>query len=360
MTDPHVPLVTRVRTSARLRDPGWVLLPLRAFLGVTFVYAGMLKLTDSTYLDPTSPNSVQAQMLRAAKTSPIGPLVTLSAHMSTATGLLIAFGELAVGLGTVLGLWTRVAALGGLALSLSFFLTVSWSTRPYFFGSDIVFFFAWTTLLIAGDGGVYSVTSAVRERVRQNMGIHQDRPLKPAVAAEVERRTLLQTGVLAAAVGALAVVTGSLSALAAHMRATNAASTGPSLSTAPSATPTPSATARGSTPATTTASPSASSTPAGTALGPASSVPVGQAASFTDPKGGGPAYVVQPTQGQFKAFSAICSHAGCTVNFSGGGFVCPCHGSQFDGTTGAVLNGPAPTGLSPIAITVVGGTIYEN
>ena len=143
MSDPHLPLVTRVRASPRLTDPGWVLLPLRAFLGVTFVYAGMLKLTDSTYLDPTSPNSVHAQMVRAAKTSPIGPLVSLSADLSTATGLLIAFAELAVGLGVLLGLWTRLAALGGLLLSLSFFLTVSWSTSPYFFGSDIVFFFAW-------------------------------------------------------------------------------------------------------------------------------------------------------------------------------------------------------------------------
>jgi thiosulfate dehydrogenase [quinone] large subunit len=69
---------------------------------------------------------------------------------------------------------------------------------------------------------------------------------------------------------------------------------------------------------------------------------------------------VQPTKGQYKAFSAICSHAGCTVQFQSGGFICPCHGSQFDGTTGAVLNGPAPSGLSPIAIKVVGGTIYET
>jgi len=356
MAEPHVPLMTRVRSSPRLREPGWVLLPLRAFLGVTFVYAGLLKLTDSTYLDPTSPNSVHAQMLRAAATSPIGPLVTLSAHMSTVTGLLIAFGELAVGLGTLLGLWTRLAALGGLLLSLSFFLTVSWSTRPYFFGSDIVFFFAWTTLLIAGDGGVYSVTAAVRQRVRRNMGITQDRPLKPAVAAEVQRRTVMQTGLIAATVGGLAVVTGGLSALTAHLRASTTSSTSPGLSPAPSATPT--ATASTSTAPSASSSPSPSS--AGTALGPASSVPVGQAASFTDPNGGGPAYVVQPTAGQYKAFSAICSHAGCTVNFQGNGFICPCHGSQFDGSTGAVLSGPAPTGLAPIAISVVGGTIYEK
>jgi thiosulfate dehydrogenase [quinone] large subunit len=356
MSDPRLPLVARVRTSPRLRDPAWVLLPLRAFLGLTFVYAGLLKLTDSTYLDPTSPTSVQAQMLRAAKISPIEPLVSLSAHMATATGLLIAFGELAVGIGTLLGLWTRLAALGGLALSLSFFLTVSWNTRPYFFGSDIVFFFAWTTLLIAGDGGLYSVTNAIRDRVRRNMGIRLDRPLKPAVAAEVQRRTVLQTGGLAAAVGGFAVLTGGMSAWAAHRRARSATPSGPVLtpSSAPSATPAPT-TSGGA-----TATPSATASVSGTALGPASTVTVGQAVSYTDPNGGGPAYVVQPTKGQYKAFSAICSHAGCTVQFQSGGFICPCHGSQFDGTSGAVLNGPAPSGLSPIAIKVVGGTIYET
>jgi thiosulfate dehydrogenase [quinone] large subunit len=351
MSDPHLPLLERVRASRRLTEPGWVLLPLRAFLAVTFIYAGMLKLTDSTYLDPASPNSVHAQMLRAAKTSPIGPLVSVSADLSTATGLVIAFAELAVGLGVLLGLWTRLAALGGLLLSLSFFLAVSWSTSPYFFGSDIVFVFAWTPLLIAGDGGVFSVTTVVRRRVRADMGLRPERAHRPAVLAEVRRRTFLRSAGLAAGVAGVAVLTGGFSAWAAHRRAS---SSSPSASTlGPAATPSAPANADASP----TASPTASSS--GTQLGPASSVPLGQAVSFTDSNGGGPAYVVQPTKGQFKAFSAICPHAGCTVDFSGGGFVCPCHGSQFDGATGAVLTGPASSGLPPIPITVVGGTIYE-
>ena len=43
-----------------LRQPGWLILPLRAFLGVTFVYVGLQKLANPAYLDPTSPTSVQA------------------------------------------------------------------------------------------------------------------------------------------------------------------------------------------------------------------------------------------------------------------------------------------------------------
>ena len=68
--------------------------------------------------------------------------VTFSAQYATVVGPMIACGEVAAGLGALIGLFTRAAAaLGGL-LALSFFLTVSWHSSPYYFGSDIVFFFA--------------------------------------------------------------------------------------------------------------------------------------------------------------------------------------------------------------------------
>ena len=61
------------------------------------------------------------------------------------------------------------------------------------------------------------------------------------------------------------------------------------------------------------------------------------------PVGGGKVFdalkvvVTQPTAGDFKAFSAICTHQGCTVNgVSNGVITCPCHGSTFDIATGAV------------------------
>ncbi len=339
---PSDSLVERIRTSPRLRDPGWVLLPLRLFLGVTFVYAGVLKLTDPTYFDASSPNSVQAQMERAAQTSPIGPLVSLSAHASLVTGLAIAFGELAVGLGVLLGLWTRLAALGGLLLSLSFFLTVSWSTRPYFFGSDIVFVFAWTPILLAGDGGRFSVVSLLRAQAAEQLGVRPGRPVPAAQAQAVERRTVVRTGVLAATLGGLAAVLGGAAVADAHRRAVAA----PGLAPTGGGTATPSPSGSGS-------------STSGTAIGPASQVPVGGAAQFTDPANGQPAFVVQPAQGTFKAFSAVCTHAGCQVEFQQGQFFCPCHASSFDGSTGAVLSGPAPSPLPSIPIHVTGGTIYE-
>jgi thiosulfate dehydrogenase [quinone] large subunit len=81
-------------------------------------------------------------------------------------------------------------------------------------------------------------------------------------------------------------------------------------------------------------------------------VPVGQAASFSDPATGDPSIVIRPSSGTFVAFDAVCPHAGCTVGYdpSAKVIICPCHGSQFNASTGAVEVGPAPTGLRRLGI----------
>ena len=115
----------RLIQDPRLGEAAWALLPLRAFLAVTFLYAGLSKLFDPNYLNASSPLGVRSQMLHAAIGSPISGLVTFSAGHASVVGLLIAFGEVAAGLGTLLGLFSRAAAAVGLVLALSFFLTVS-------------------------------------------------------------------------------------------------------------------------------------------------------------------------------------------------------------------------------------------
>jgi Rieske Fe-S protein len=62
--------------------------------------------------------------------------------------------------------------------------------------------------------------------------------------------------------------------------------------------------------------------------------------------------VLRNANGTFRAFSAVCTHSGCTVDYSGSrqAFVCPCHGAQFNGATGAVLQGPARSALPAIAV----------
>ena len=81
-------------------------------------------------------------------------------------------------------------------------------------------------------------------------------------------------------------------------------------------------------------------------------MPVGQAASFTDPATGDPSIVIRPGSARFVAFDAVCPHAGCTVGYDPAQkvIICPCHGSQFSASTGAVEVGPATAGLKKLAI----------
>ena len=70
--------------------------------------------------------------------------------------------------------------------------------------------------------------------------------------------------------------------------------------------------------------------------------------------------ITQPEAGTFKAFTAVCTHAGCIVNtVSGGTINCPCHGSKFSIKDGSVVNGPATSPLTPIAIKVEGTSIVQ-
>ena len=74
---------------------------------------------------------------------------------------------------------------------------------------------------------------------------------------------------------------------------------------------------------------------------------------FQDPATGDPGIVIRQSASHFVTFDAVCPHAGCTVGYSAASnlIVCPCHGSEFDASTGALIAGPAPTGLRPIQIT---------
>jgi Rieske Fe-S protein len=85
------------------------------------------------------------------------------------------------------------------------------------------------------------------------------------------------------------------------------------------------------------------------------SVPVGQSASASI--GSDPVVMYRTGQDSVVCFSAICTHAGCTVNPDGAKFACPCHGSMYDARTGKVLQGPAPSPLPRVKVKVSGGEI---
>lgn len=101
-----------------------------------------------------------------------------------------------------------------------------------------------------------------------------------------------------------------------------------------------------------TADPSMSGGP--TVLGKAMDVPVGGGVVFPAAK----VVVTQATAGQYKAFSAVCTHKGCTVSSVADGVIkCPCHGSTFKIADGSVVGGPAMSALPTVGVKVDGGNL---
>ena len=406
---------------------GWALLPLRAFLGITFCFAGLQKLANPNFFNANSPSSIQAQLVASIRLSPLHGLLGHLLPFAVPIGIMIALGELAVGLGAILGLWTRVAAFGGMLLALTLFLTVSFHSSPYYTGADIVFVFAWIPLLLAGSGGVLALDGVITARVAgenklgpptmvpvrfaqvQSICGHFDndsctakggRPCDvrgcPFLLADAEEPHRISSGRGVDALDRRTVVLGGAAAAAVTIAAATAAGLGRALgdakdprvenvslappragspgasdttTTEPPSTPTTAPTAPAPAPAPTPTSPAPTSappttTPAGTPIGLAGQVPVGGAASFHDPRTGDPGLVIQISRGRFVAYDAVCPHAGCTVAYSSSAnlIVCPCHGSEFDPGTGAVVNPPAQHGLSaiPVSVSTSGELVVES
>lgn len=99
--------------------------------------------------------------------------------------------------------------------------------------------------------------------------------------------------------------------------------------------------------------------PSGGTLAEVADVPVGGAVSAQD-SSGKPVIVSQPSKGKVVAFSAACTHRGCTVAPKGDQLVCPCHGSTYDMATGENTGGPAPKPLAKIPVKVKGGKVLES
>ncbi|MEO7020091.1 MAG: TQO small subunit DoxD [Ktedonobacteraceae bacterium] len=373
------------------RWSNWIVVPLRLFLGTTFVYAGIQKLTDPQYFNPAARGYIGRQIAGFANGSPLHDfLLNVAAPHAALFGTLVAYGELAIGLGVLLGLLLRPAAFFGILVNLIFFLSADWRIYPYFYGSDLVYLFGWLTLLLAGPANqalpaldTWLVTRLVERASPQKQphraalceilfgvkvgpagypqaqstqalpGLQGAQPFAPAYKAwqtgqaqQQGRRTFmwgLASG--SAAMLALAWLAEALRLLPGSNATNSTTQIIPTLGS-----PVVDSTPTGSNPS------------LGGTITKISNVPANSAFNFTLPANSDPAILIHLPNGQFVAYDALCTHAGCLVDFdpSSSKLICPCHGASFDpAKSAAVLTGPAQTPLTsvPIKIDQSAGTI---
>jgi thiosulfate dehydrogenase (quinone) large subunit len=339
---PHRPDAGTSRRASRPRDPSvahswaampWSLKVLRAFLGVTFVYAGMNKFLDPNFLHLSGTDYIGVQ-LHAVLVSgtPIAPLIRLLAQHALLVGIAIGLTEIAVGLATLMGVAMLAAALVGFAINLTLWLSFTWHQHPYFLGSDSIYAVAWAALAF----GIWET-----ERARNAGAVS-------TVAARIDgldRRAFLRGGTVAALSAMLGILGVAVAGTPARKSTGLArAATGPS-NPSPHATPSTGPTAPAGPPA---------NAPAGRVVATLSDLPVGGAVAFTGPAQT-PAALFRLQDGRVVAFSRICTHAGCEVGYNPTArlLVCPCHGAEFDPAKRAQPVPGSPTSVPLPAIRVV-------
>ncbi|MEA2435440.1 MAG: thiosulfate dehydrogenase (quinone) large subunit [Actinomycetota bacterium] len=298
---------------------------LRAFLGVTFAYAGVQKLADPGYLSSSSPTFIGTQLREFAIGSPMAWLLHPLMQHSIGVGVAVALVEIAIGVGTLVGIAPFIMALGGCLTSLVLWLSATWHVHPYFLGSDSIYAVTWAAYAIS--------LRETRGSPSAEAAPDKAAPLQPGI----DRRTFIRSGAFISAVLALG-------GMARGLRGTSK-STGLVKGTA--AAPAPSSSAP------TSHAPSPRSVD-GNPIIAADKLKVGHPVAFTGPSGE-PAVLFRLADDEVVAYSRVCTHAGCTVGYDSSSdlLVCPCHSAQFDPSQGGrVLSGPTSIPLPEIAVAV--------
>jgi thiosulfate dehydrogenase (quinone) large subunit len=272
---------------------------IRLFLGVTFIYGGWNKASDPGFLDPKSSHYIGAQIAGYLDTSPISIFLQPMIEHATIFGWVIILTEFAIGIATLTGIALQLAALGGFFLSITLWLTATWTVKPYFLGSDTAYAILWLALFFL---------------VRQNTKGRHVVPLLPNLR---DRRELLRLSGIALASVAAAF-------LGRRFPASN---------------PTPEA---------------------GNSIVKTADFPVGSNMPFQSSSGTS-AILFRTRTGVF-AYSRLCTHQGCAVSYDANRalLICPCHGAQFDpNSDGAAISGPTKIALPKIKVAIRGLDILE-
>ena len=126
-------------------------LPLRLFLAISFLAAGWDKLSDPQFFDSSAGGYIGTQLSSYANSSPLGSFLnSVAVPNATLFGWLVLAGELAIGLGTLVGLFSRTAAFFGLNFKLDFVANCFVGGFAFFPGFRPAFAMGWLILLLAG------------------------------------------------------------------------------------------------------------------------------------------------------------------------------------------------------------------
>lgn len=359
---PSNSMLSRLVGPTKTSIPTWGILPLRIFLGITFIYAGLDKVTSSTFFNPNGgPQFIGNQLQFAASNSALlgGLLSAVAVPNAVFFGWFIALAEIWIGLATLVGVFTRLTAVLGAILSAMLWLSLSGGLSQYYLDSDPIYFFAWITLILIGWGSYGLDALFLREEKKEalldriNKGVaHKDvaaamssgAPVKTRLPAFqlTSRRTILRV------FGAAGViVVGNVLAVALHAVS--------GVGNLPSSNPgTGTTTGTGGNGGGGGTGGGGGST-GGNVIGNKKNIPLNSATTFNVAGNNDPGVLVHTPDDQFVAYDAVCTHAGCTVAFNAKSkhLECPCHGSVFDpANQGKVLTGPARAPLSNIKITI--------
>jgi len=291
--------VRTATTSWRNQSPAFRIM--RLWLGITWIYAGWDKASDPGFLTVGSSTYIGTQLSGYSTQSPVGFAFNKMIEHAVLVGGFVMVSEFAIGLATLLWVAPRLAAFGGFSMSVGLWLASSFHVSPYFLASDSAYAVLWLSylLLLVGTGR------------------------RKGFEMSLERRGVLRVGIT----GILAVAFAGAGKIFA-----------------------------GATPSTSNSAASS----AGTKIVKLSSLKVGANFKFVATNGS-PAVLFRTKTGVF-AYSAICTHQGCTVAYSNASktLKCPCHGAEFDPFKSAtVVTGPAQSPLAKIKVSVKGAWVIQ-
>lgn len=186
----------------RRMNLGVVLLPLRIFLGLISVYAGMGKLCDPVYFDGGKRGSMVTWLTQLHPWAVASPLRQFALGHPVGSGLTVAFLQVVVGVLTIFGLWQRLAAGIGALLSAILLVTVSWQSAPVYDAPEIIYLAAWSPLVIAG-APFYSVDGRLAGEAWRRLGPR-------AELWDLRRRVLRRGTAMATVIIGLSLLVGSM------------------------------------------------------------------------------------------------------------------------------------------------------